>query len=434
MLNIISLISFAFAGLLGLFLLGTFLRNAKKKSKKERKELANRVRFYAVAGAIFLIAGVALQLIPQKSAALKQFISEASPEDIYKRTEKVQDLPYRIFAVEDDYYVLSEKGMAYGHLAIADEEDEESITYENGLCYRDVCSIDGGENLLAVLDKKGSLRLTGAFEYLTYEKDPTTFAAKEYSKNCTFMAATGNNLMYVEDGDLYSAGYNAFGRLGDGTERNRIESNKILKNVASVSVSDTHTLVVDIYGNLYGFGDNSYSEMGNRTTAASSTPIKLMNGVKQAEAGRYFSIVLTKNGEVHAAGRNDLGQLGTGDHRDYAVYKKVLDGVMKIAVGESSCAALTDQGELYVWGLNDVDQFGLEKETINKPKKIADDVYDVAMGDHSIGIIRLNRDVAFSGAARSKTKEVFETVYAFDATVPEEERYQEIIEMPQVEE
>ena len=432
MIRLISYVSFVFAGLLGLLFLVNVIRGKSKKiSKKVRKEIAARVRLYAVAGAVFLIAGVALSLIPEKTQEIKQFISEESPEDIYERSKNTKDLPARLYAVGDDYYVLTGKGTAYGHLSF---KEEEKLVYKDGLCYRKLQSVGGDENLLATLDVKGNLTLNGAFEYLTYENDPTYFSSERYAKKCSFLAATGNNLMYVSDGDLYSAGYNAFGRLGDGTERNRTESTKALENVGSVSVSDTHTLAVDVYGNLYGFGDNSYSEMGNRTTAPSSVPIKLMNGIKQAQAGRYFSVVLTKNGEVHAAGRNDLGQLGTGDARDYAIFKKVLDGVMKIAVGENSCAALTDQGELYVWGDNSEGQFGLEEKQILAPTKIADDVYDVALGKGSMGLIRLDRDVEFSGVARGEETEAFSAVYTLDATVPEEERYQETIVMPEIQE
>ncbi len=432
MIKIISYVSFIFAGLFGLLFLVNALRGKSKKiSKKVRKEIAARIRLYAVAGAVFLLAGLALSLVPKKSAELKQFISEESPEDIYEQSKNTKDLPARLFAVGDDYYVLTGKGNAYGHLSF---KEEEKIVYKDGLCCRKVQVVCGDENLVATLDAKGNLTLNGAFEYLTYENDPTYFSSERYAKKCSFLAATGNNLMYISDGDLYSAGYNAFGRLGDGTERNRTESTKVLENVGSVSVSDTHTLAVDVYGKLYGFGDNSYSEMGNRTTAPSSVPIKLMNGIKQAQAGRYFSVILTKNGEVHTAGRNDLGQLGTGDARDYAIFKKVLDGVMKIAVGENSCAALTDQGELYVWGDNSEGQFGPEEKQLLAPKKIADDVYDVALGKGSMGIIRLDRDVEFSGVARGEETKAFATVYAFDASVPEEERYQEIIEMPEIQE
>lgn len=431
MLKLIGYVSFIFAALLGLLLIGSCLRNMKKRSKKARKEQANRVKLYAIAAVIFFIVGMVLLLIPQKNTELKRFISEVSPESIYQSSEAVEDLPSRIYAVGDDYYIVTGDGMTYGHLAF---KEEEKTVYKDGLCYRGMNAVVGGDNLLATLDNKGVLRLSGAFEYLKYEQDPTVFYNEKYAKDCSFAAATENNLMYVAGGNLYSAGYNAFGRLGDGTERNRIESSKILEYAQSVSVSDTHTLAVDDYGNLYGFGDNSYSEMGNRTTASSSTPIKLMGGVKQALAGRYFSVVLTKNGDVYTAGKNDLGQLGTGDNREYAVFQKILSGVMKIAVGKNSCAALTHQGELYVWGDNAQGQLTFEQESINAPQKLAETVYDMAMGNGSMGIIGLDRDVAISGVARGEKGSGMEPLYTFDATVPEEEKFQEIIEMPNFEE
>lgn len=427
MIRIISYISFAFAALFVLLLIGMLLKNISKKSLKNRTLHRSRCRLYGVAAAIFLVAGVALYLMPQKDAALKNFISEISPAEVYEKTEADAALPTDLFAVGDDYYVLTGNGELYGHLSFTKEKKTE---YKNGLCYKKASAIAGGKSLLAVLDQKGNLRLSGGFEYQTYEQDDTRFSSTLYARDCTFVAGNGNNLMYVSGGDLYSVGYNTFGQLGDGTERSRTEASLILENVSSASVSDTHTLVVDSFGNLYGFGDNSYSEMGNRTTAASSTPIKLMSGVKQAQAGRYFSVVLAKNGDVYTAGRNDLGQLGNGDTRDSATYVKVLSGIMKISVGESSCAALAADGTLYVWGNNADGQLGKGDAAILSPQKVAKDIYDVAMGTRSMAVIRLDRDVAVSGAARTEKDEAFQSVYIFNAEVPKEDRYKETVEMP----
>ncbi len=431
MIRIISYISFVFAALFLLLLVGMLLKNIAKKSLKNRKLHRSRCRLYGVAAAIFLVAGLALYLMPQKAESLKSFINETSPAETYEKTEAIEALPSSLYAVGDDYYVLTGQGELYGHLSFTKEK---KTVYKNGLCYTKAAAIAGGKNLLAVLDQKGNLRLSGAFEYQAYEQDDTHFSSSLYAKNCTYIAGNDNNLMYIADGDLYSAGYNTFGQLGDGTERSRTKAAMVLENVASVSVSDTHTLAVDVYGNLYGFGDNSYSEMGNRTTAASSTPVKLMSGVKQAQAGRYFSVVLAKNGDVYTAGRNDLGQLGNGDTRDSATYVKVLSGIMKIAVGESSCAALAADGTLYVWGNNADGQLGAGDATVLEPQKVAKDVYDVAMGARSMGIIRLDRDVAVSGVARpEKNEDALQSVYILNAKVPKEDRYRETVEMPEQE-
>lgn len=444
MLKMISYISFGLALLFGILLGIMMLQNVKKKSLKVRKQIKLRRQFYAIAAGIFLLAGLALQLAALPTAELKEFISDASPVNDYQNKLKKTDaegavsaLPMEIFALGDDYYVRTGEDEVYGYLqgteTTTNEQGEETETtvYQKGLIYRDAKQVTGGRNLAAVVSKNGKLTVTGAFEYLTYERDDTYFSQKLYAKDCTYADATENTLFYVNNGDLWSVGYNAFGNLGDGTVRNRLTASKILENVASVSSSETHTLAVDIFGNLYGFGDNSYSEMGNRTTAQSTTPEKLMTGVKQAEAGRYFSIVLTKNGEVYAAGRNDKGQLGTGDDRDYATYMKILDGISKIAVCKNTCAALTANGTLYVWGDNSAHQLGAGEAIINKPTQLAESVYDVAVGENSLGIISLNRDVQVTGTARAEqNNEYIQAVWQFNATVPDSALYRETVNMP----
>ena len=435
MLKIVSIVSFALALIFSILLIFMLLQKITKKSLKMRKRIMGRRRLYGFAAALFFLVGLVLQFVALPAADLKEFIDSGSPVDAYQKASRgsneekaVAALPCELFALGNDYYVRTGDHKIYGYLQ---KGVQGAQTYQKGLVYRNVAQVTGGEELVAVRNKNGVLELTGAFEYLTYEKDDTYFKAEQYAENCSFADATANTLFYVENGNLYSAGYNAFSVLGDGTERNRLTGDKILENVATVSSGETHTLAVDIYGNLYGFGDNSYSEMGNRTTAQSTTPEKLMSGVKQAEAGRYFSVVLTKNGEVYVAGRNDLGQLGTGDDRDYATYMKILDGIDKIAVSKNSCAAITANGILYVWGDNSAHQLGAGEAVLRTPTQLATDVYDVAMGESSMGIIKLNRDVLVTGTARAEQSNEFtQAVWQFNATVPQNQLYRNTVVMP----
>ena len=439
MLQWIAYFAFGFAALFGLLLGVSLLQTTKKKSLKVRKKIRTMRRLYGAVTVLFLVAGLVLQFMAMPRQQIKTFIDSGSPVEAYQSALKVTDaekaysyLPQQIYAVENDYYIATGKNNVYGHLAITEQVDgKENLVYKNGLSYQKVLKVAGGDGILAVLDTKNQLTVNGAFEYLQYERDDTTFKNKVFSRNCDQVDGSSNNLFYIAQGDLYSVGYNALGQLGDGTERNRTQSTKIMSNVATVSTSETHTLVVDVHGNLYGFGSNSYSEMGNRTTAQSITPIKLMTGVRQAEAGRNFSIVLTKNGVVYAAGRNHLGQLGTGDNRDYANYQQILEGVVKIAVRGNSCAALTATGSLYVWGDNAAGQLGVSGAFLTEPTLVATDVYDVAMGKSSMGVIKLNRDVYVTGTARLvQNLELFQAVYQFNATVPTAYTYRETVTMP----
>lgn len=97
---------------------------------------------------------------------------------------------------------------------------------------------------------------------------------------------------------------------------------------------------------------------------------------------------------------------------------------MKISVNGSSCAALSESGALYVWGDNSQHQLGAGEEAIVEPTLIANDVYDVAMGRTSMGILRLNRDVAVSGSARLESNNEFlQAIWQFEAAIPEEDLY-----------
>lgn len=444
MLKIIGYVSFGIAAVFLALLVVLLMQKTKKKSLKVRKQIKIRRQFYGIAAVLFFVGGLVLQFINPPTYGLREFINTSSPVDAYQKQIKkgkpekaVQYLPKEIFALGNDYYVRTGEDQVYGYLSrletVTDEAGKQSEvrTYAKGLSYENAVQLAGAENIAAVLGRDGKLTVTGAFEYFSYEKNKTTYNGKVFSKDCSFLDAGSNTLFYVDGGDLYSVGYNSFGKLGDGTVRNRVTAAKIMSDVASVSTGETHTLVVDRYGNLYGFGDNSYSEMGNRTTVASTTPIKLMAGVKQAEAGRYFSVILTKNGDVYTAGRNHMGQLGTGDDRDYATYMKVLEGVTKISVCNNSCAALTANGILYVWGENSDHQLGAGEAAIRKPTQLATDVYDVAMGASSMGVIKHNRDVFVSGTARlSVNGEFLQPAWQFQATVPESELYRETVIMP----
>ncbi len=444
MLQNLGWISFGFAGVFLILLLVALLQRLRKKSLKSRKKIKAMRRFYLVGLLVFAVLGLVLSLLDlAEERKIGSFVADTSPVEVYQSAVKADaakaysSLPVELFSAGDNYYIRTGENDIYGYIEKETTQTDEKgnpvkvLSYEKGLSFRETVQVSGEGDFLAIRSGKGVLRLNGAYEYLTYEKDNTTFKNAVYSRDCSYVNANENNLYYVDRGDLYSAGYNSLGQLGDGTERNRIEGVKILENVASVSVSETHVLAVDIYGNLYGFGDNSYSEMGNRTTAQSLTPIKLMSGVKQAQAGRYFSIVLTKNGDVFVAGRNQLGQLGTGDGREYASYTRILEGIDKIAVHANSCAALTASGVLYVWGSNEHHQFGNGEAVMQTPVQIATDVYDVAMGHNSMGIIKHNRDVYVSGVARPvNNNEYFQALYQFNATVPQEHLYRTNVVMP----
>jgi hypothetical protein len=74
---------------------------------------------------------------------------------------------------------------------------------------------------------------------------------------------------------------------------------------------------------------------------------------------------------------------------------------------------------------------GAGEAVLRTPTQLATDVYDVAMGESSMGIIKLNRDVLVTGTARAEQNNEFtQAVWQFNATVPQNQLYRNTVVMP----
>ena len=115
----------------------------------------------------------------------------------------------------------------------------------------------------------------------------------------------------TKDSNLYMWGGNGSGQLGDGTTDNKTRPHRVASNVQSVELGYSHTTVISKDGGLYTWGYNYYGQLGNGTTTKSSNPIKIMNDVVDcAGGGNYYTIALKKDGTVYTWGYNYYGQLG----------------------------------------------------------------------------------------------------------------------------
>jgi alpha-tubulin suppressor-like RCC1 family protein len=78
-------------------------------------------------------------------------------------------------------------------------------------------------------------------------------------------------------------------------------------------------MVVGTDGNVYGAGNNSYGQLGNSPTPPAirvTTPVKmsLPAGVlaQEVRTGHGTTVVLTTNNKLYTVGSNNDGQLGDG--------------------------------------------------------------------------------------------------------------------------
>ncbi len=137
-----------------------------------------------------------------------------------------------------------------------------------------------------------------------------------------------NENLYIlaSDGNVYATGANWMSTLGGGQANTYVaESPELFQlpgGVSAVDVSphyrDTYVLGSD--GNVYGAGENTYGELGDGTTNPSSTPVQfpLPGGKTVAKFAQYPSLysdvltVITTDGLVYSAGDNYYGNFGDG--------------------------------------------------------------------------------------------------------------------------
>lgn len=190
------------------------------------------------------------------------------------------------------------------------------------------------------------------------------------------VACGENHTMIVKNGRLYGTGYNNYGQLGTGTNKNESKFVQIVqeKQIEQVACGKFHTMVVTEDGLLYGSGLNNYGQLGLGVGVGTGTSTNSftfehidVDGKKviQVSCGQFHTMVITKDGMLYGAGSDWYGPLGTGCGND-AVLKFVpidVDGkkVKQVACGYYHTIIITEDGMLYGAGKNGRCQLGKKR-------------------------------------------------------------------------
>lgn len=199
---------------------------------------------------------------------------------------------------------------------------------------------------------------------------------------------------YVLDtnGKVWVTGNNSFGQLGINSTADGINSFQQINFPAGsgvikdISTDQWHVLFLTASGDVYGAGYNKTGQLGNnRTSNAERALVKfnLPGGVK----GRYIyvdsagydfdndlnnSYVVGSDGLVYGAGSNAYGQLGIGTTQKAVqnpVAMSVIDGksirAKTVVSGLGSTIVLTTKGTYYTVGNNNTGQLGTG-DTMNR--------------------------------------------------------------------
>lgn len=196
------------------------------------------------------------------------------------------------------------------------------------------------------------------------------------------------------DGSLWAWGNNDYGQLGDGGyETRNIASRVNLGEVISAAAGSEHTLAVLKDGSLWAWGRNDYGQLGDGSKATRATPFKLGDGYVQVAAGRDYSLARKVDGSVWAWGRNDFGQLGDGSKSARLAPVAINGRFSYIAASHYTSYALNSDGDLWQWGDALI---GSGSQTV--PQRVAQGIKALRTGDAHLLVQKVDGSVWAAGS------------------------------------
>ena len=169
------------------------------------------------------------------------------------------------------------------------------------------------------------------------------------------------------EGGVKCWGYNADGRVGDGTQENRLTPVAVAglsEAVVALSAGGGHTCAVTASGGVQCWGANNIGQLGDGTTTQRLTPVAVLGLSDKALAvssGAGYSCALLATGGVQCWGYNVSGALGDGtsiSRLTPVAVQGLATGVTGISTGGGHTCALLTSGGVQCWGANYDAQLG----------------------------------------------------------------------------
>ncbi len=241
------------------------------------------------------------------------------------------------------------------------------------------------------------LLLLGFTTYL-----PSTYAQTPLNDIVQVAAGGGHTCGLTTGGGVKCWGNNSYGQLGDGTRIDRftaVNVSGLTSGVSAIVAGSTHTCALTTGGGVKCWGYNANGRVGDGTTAlyrmTAVDVVGLSSGVIAIAARVGHTCALTTAGGVKCWGDNWSGQLGDGTRlsRFTAVDVSGLSsGVSAIAAGRDHTCALTTGGGVKCWGYNSGGQLGdgttTDRLTAVDVSELNSGVSAIATGDrHTCAVV-----------------------------------------------
>jgi alpha-tubulin suppressor-like RCC1 family protein len=167
-------------------------------------------------------------------------------------------------------------------------------------------------------------------------------------------------------GEIWAWGYNAYGRLGDGTiapKCSPVREFCSATNWCQVSAGDNHTAAIKTSGELWAWGRNS-GQLGDGTVTERCSPVRERCSATdwcQVSAGGCRTHGINTSGQLWAWGSNNNGVLGDGTATTRcSPVREFCSATDWCQVNSSSrhSVAIKTSGQLWAWGRNNTGALG----------------------------------------------------------------------------
>ena len=165
---------------------------------------------------------------------------------------------------------------------------------------------------------------------------------------------------------MHSTGYNGYGQLGLGDTTTRWQFNSVGMTADSITVGGWgYCTYLLSGGQVWAAGWNTFGNLGDGTTTQRNSFVRVLSGVgtpiggvrRVISGGNYNSYnnvyFLTNNNQLFACGYNGYGQLGTGDQTNRSYATLVASGVDEIkagGIGGTTYAVILTGNSIFVTG------------------------------------------------------------------------------------
>ena len=180
-----------------------------------------------------------------------------------------------------------------------------------------------------------------------------------------------SSYVLLQDGNVYSIGYNNLGQLGDGTTTNRVAPVLVSGNYNFSSLADSgypgdglsdHMCGLLVNGTAMCWGYNAQGELGDNSTTQRNYPVAVSGGYNFSSlyVGRYDSCGLFSNGTLMCWGYNLYGEVGdnTTTQRKIPTDINMTLNFTSVSIGDGETCGVASDGSAYCWGRNNLGEVG----------------------------------------------------------------------------